>query len=718
MKQVNIAGKLNLIQLVFGTSSIWISAIYIYVLYYLGIIDAEDKFWTTFRQPLVILFHIAFITFLNFTLYKKLNTLKMGILNPESIPNEQLEDILKFIPRFMGLVFLLFPVTGSIVHALFLKFNAETILGAMYSFVFGLLIPMPVYFWGIRVLEEISADLPLSKRSITLPLGFKIIANVIITLFSVVVLFILANLSFVELYKDKLTIGLMAEKNFILMLFTLFIGVLNTLALRNNIVKPLEKLSKTSYLVASGNFSKLSRVTERDEIGLLSKAFSEMIQSINRATQLVHHQIESINKGDLKSRINTDEFPGEWNKLAEATNSLTQAFVNPINITNQYLERLSKGEVPPLIAEGFNGDFVSIKNAINKLIESTNKIVDLTRKIGEGNLEVQIELRSTNDAQMMALNNMVNAISSVIQDVIDSVKIVAGTAIDLNDAAQMLSTGSAEQASASEQASSSVEEMTASINSNADNARQAETLASQVTESVIIITDAVKATNEAMNNIVNKISVINDIAERTDLLAINAAIEAARAGDYGKGFAVVASEVRQLAENTMHAAQDIQDVSASSMEKAKSSQKLLENLVPDITKNSVLVQEIASASIEQASGTAQINQALLQLTNVTQSNSVASEELATTAEHLSQHAGLLVKNISYFNKGKEVEELNTENLEKKIEKLSAELNNMRTENKNLKLMLKNSSTKTNKIVLDMGNHNTDTVNDNEFETFY
>jgi len=715
MKRSEISAKINFIQWVFGTSSIWISAIYIYVLFYLGIISSDDAFWDTFREPFVIFFHIAFISFLNYVLYTKLSKLRRGLSESGSVPTDEMQQIIRFIPRFMGLVFLLFPTTGSLVHAMFLKFNAETILGALYSFVFGLLIPMPVYFMGIRYLEEISIDLPLSKKSTTLPLGFKIIANVIITLFSVVALFILANLSFVELYKEKLTIGLMAEKNFILMLFTLAIGFLNTMSLRRNIVKPLENLSKTSYEVSSGNFNKLSQITERDEIGLLNKSFTEMVESINKATKSVQTQIERINQGDLNSRINTDEFPGEWKKLAEATNSLTQAFVTPISITNNYLERISKGDIPQKLTEGFNGDFVSIKNAINQLIDSTQKIVEITRMIGNGYLDVKIDLRSKDDEQMQALNNMVTAIAEVIEDVIESVRIVAGTAEDLSHAAQTLSSGSAEQAAASEQASSSVEEMTASINSNAENARQAETLAKQVSDSVIIITEAVKATNEAMHNIVNKISVINDIAERTDLLAINAAIEAARAGDFGKGFAVVASEVRQLAENTMRAAQDIQEVSTNSMNKALSSQKLLENLIPNITKNSVLVQEITSASIEQASGTAQINQAILQLTQVTQSNSVASEELASTAEQLSSHAEMLVKTISFFNKNLiSASDLNLE-MEARIKKLTSELDAMKTENKKLKTMVK-SQPKANGIFLDLST-SPETSIDNEFESF-
>jgi len=165
----------------------------------------------------------------------------------------------------------------------------------------------------------------------------------------------------------------------------------------------------------------------------------------------------------------------------------------------------------------------------------------------------------------------------------------------------------------------------------------------------------------------------------------------------------------------MRAAQDIQEVSTNSMNKALSSQKLLENLIPNITKNSVLVQEITSASIEQASGTAQINQAILQLTQVTQSNSVASEELASTAEQLSSHAEMLVKTISFFNKNLiSASDLNLE-MEARIKKLTSELDAMKTENKKLKTMVK-SQPKANGILLDLST-SPETSIDNEFESF-
>ena len=128
---------------------------------------------------------------------------------------------------------------------------------------------------------------------------------------------------------------------------------------------------------------------------------------------------------------------------------------------------------------------------------------------------------------------------------------------------------------------------------------------------------AVARTVAAMKQIAQRIGIIDDIAYQTNLLALNAAIEAARAGEHGKGFAVVAAEVRKLAERSQVAAQEIGELSSSSVELAEKAGKLLDAMLPSITKTSDLVQENSAASEEQASGVGQINTAMTQLNQIT-----------------------------------------------------------------------------------------------------
>ena len=193
-----------------------------------------------------------------------------------------------------------------------------------------------------------------------------------------------------------------------------------------------------------------------------------------------------------------------------------------------------------------------------------------------------------------------------------------------------------------------MEEMSTSIHQNTENAQRTEQIAIQASEDIQNGSDAVNQTVVSMKEIADKITIINDIAFQTNILALNAAVEAARAGEHGKGFAVVAAEVRKLAERVQVAANQIDELTNSSVTDADESGKILEGLVPEIQNTATLVREIAASSSEQNSSSSQVTSVVQDLNTVSQQNAGAADQLSARATALAQQTEQLKELISFF----------------------------------------------------------------------
>jgi methyl-accepting chemotaxis protein len=165
---------------------------------------------------------------------------------------------------------------------------------------------------------------------------------------------------------------------------------------------------------------------------------------------------------------------------------------------------------------------------------------------------------------------------------------------------------------------------------------------------IIDISENAKSALTGNQKISEKIDVINDIAFQTNILALNAAVEAARAGEYGKGFAVVAAEVRKLAEKSRIAAEEIVSLTVNSLKMSETAGMRLNDILPEVEKTAMLIQEINRASQEQASGTEQINHSMQQLNLISQQNATSSEELALNSESMKEYADDLKRIVGFF----------------------------------------------------------------------
>ncbi len=400
-----------------------------------------------------------------------------------------------------------------------------------------------------------------------------------------------------------------------------------------------------------------SDLTEYEKIGKRSDE-DLLIPSVIKCMQNIHHLVDDVAmlsnaaiEGDLSVRADSSRHHGGYLTIVEGVNKTLDAVVNPLKVAANYVEQISKGELPEKITDEYKGDFNKIKNNLNVLVDAMAQITTTAEEIAGGNLTIKVKERSGQDKLMKALSAMVDRLSEVVAEIHAVSKQALNGSQEVSTGAEQLSEGASEQASAVEEVSASIEQMGANIKQNAENAMQTEKIAMKSANDAKDGGKAVSDTVTAMKEIAAKISIIEEIARQTNLLALNAAIEAARAGEHGKGFAVVASEVRKLAERSQGAAAEISELSTSSVEVAEHAGLMLQRIVPDIQKTAELVQEISAACNEQNSGADQINKAIQQLDHVIQQNASAAEEMAATSEELQSQASQLQNTVSFFRIG-------------------------------------------------------------------
>ena len=418
-----------------------------------------------------------------------------------------------------------------------------------------------------------------------------------------------------------------------------------------NIVNPLMVTADYVDKISKGQIPAKITDNYKGQYNIIKTNLNTCIDAVNNMVADAKVLSKAAVEGKLATRADATKHQGDFRAIVQGVNETLDAVIGPLNVAAEYVDRISKGDVPAKISDNYNGDFNEIKNNLNVLIESMNEITNVAEEIAAGNLQVSAKERSGQDKLMQALSSMINGLTEVVENVKNTAENVTKGSKELSSNSDQISQGANKQAASAEEASSSMEQMTSNIKQNAENALQTEKIALQSAENAKVGGKAVAETVSAMKEIAGKISIIEEIARQTNLLALNAAIEAARAGEHGKGFAVVASEVRKLAERSQTAAAEINKLSAASVEVAENAGEMLTKLVPDITKTSELVQEITAASNEQNSGAEQINKAIQQLDQVIQQNASASEELSSTAAGLTSQAEQLMSVIGFFRTG-------------------------------------------------------------------
>ena len=419
------------------------------------------------------------------------------------------------------------------------------------------------------------------------------------------------------------------------------------------ILLPIGEGNRILAQISGGKIDELIAQTYKGDHEKMKQAVNNVAMVLQELQKELARLSDAAKAGKLSERGQHDQFRGAYADIVRGVNSVLDAVIAPLNVAAEYVDRISKGDVPPQITDTYHGDFNTIKNNLNTLIAAMNEITHAADEISRGNLTVSLEERSAQDKLMQALRAMVTDLTRTVSEIRNIAGEVSAASQSISTASVQISNGATSQAASAEEASSSMEEMVSNIKQNADNAQQTDKIANKSAKDAQESGRAVAEAVTAMKEIANKISIIEEIARQTNLMALNAAIEAARAGEHGKGFAVVAAEVRKLAERSQKAAGEINQLSGTTVKVSEKAGEMLDKLVPDIQKTAELVQEITAASKEQNTGADQINKALQQLEKVIQQNASASEEMASTTEELTGQADQLMSALGFFRTGEQ-----------------------------------------------------------------
>ncbi len=353
------------------------------------------------------------------------------------------------------------------------------------------------------------------------------------------------------------------------------------------------------------------------------KAGVKLGKNVVRPITAVVERLELLANGDLHSDTPVPEENDETATLMYCLAETIQDLKIVISEIDQHLADLSAGNFLIDIGDDFKGDFSEITTSFRGIVDS---------------------------------------LSAAMREIDRNAESVQKGSMDLAGASQILAEGATDQASAIEELTATITEISEKIHINAQNAEKARDIVANMNEQVIESNDHMKRNTEAMNKIreasdkiAEIISSIEEIADQTTLLALNASIEAARAGENGRGFAVVATQVGALADQSSEAAKNTTDLIQNAISAVEEGMQLAnstaESLLAVVDNAKVVnesITEIARASENQAVAAAQIAEGINQIAEVIESNSATSEESAAASEELSSQADMLKELVGRF----------------------------------------------------------------------
>ena len=365
---------------------------------------------------------------------------------------------------------------------------------------------------------------------------------------------------------------------------------------------------------------------KRNRYRYANASFSD--RKIQHIADTAHHRLQSIVEAKQKDMLAMGE-------LILALDQMKSGLFKPTNIEGD-------GTEVSVIANSFNAFTLLLSKQFAQIVQTLHLYAsnDFTSEIAKNNQQGEMA------ALIDGVNNLAQEITVMLTTNLQNGLNLRSEASFLKQAMESLSTASNQQAASLEETAAAMEEMTSNVQQNAQKANDMASMAAQTDASAKEGAELAQRTATAMteiqvatNSINNAVAIIENIAFQTNILSLNAAVEAATAGDAGKGFAVVAQEVRNLANRSADAAKEIKAMAEQAATKSNEGMSIateltrgFEVIAGKIEQTTMLVQDVSNASREQMQGIGQINTAVTQLDQMTQENAKVASNVSQTSD--------------------------------------------------------------------------------------
>lgn len=425
-------------------------------------------------------------------------------------------------------------------------------------------------------------------------------------------------------------------------------------------------VAELSGQISDGDFSSRGPAVKASESPLLFKV-SQMQKSLHSTLQDIVGVMTAVAQGHLDRRV-TVEARGDLGALKENINQSIQVQQSVFQDITVVMQGVAEGNFGLRVTAQAHGELDGLKQSINRSMAAQQTVFkDITQVmqgVAQGNLQRRVSAQALGDLEVLKqnINQSLDSLRSAMTTIHQNARQVATASDEASNAIGQISDGARHQTDAISHVASAVRQTVASVADVSQNTELASQKSKQsfalVRGSMSKMDEMVKVVSNIATNSekINKITdVIEKIANKTNLLSLNAAIEAARAGEHGKGFAVVAEEVGKLALNSAESSQEIAMLVKQAVEEAHSAVTAVLDVSQDMSgieretqATDEMLQRIVAALEEQSTAVDQINANLNNLDQIARSNSAASEEIAATVVELSKIADATRREVQRF----------------------------------------------------------------------